>query len=101
MCHVTSSPFVSFSTTWRMLIKDPRLQENEAQLYDYTYSCVVNIVRETRAVLVPVCLNYFLSIFGVTKARVERIKTVMAMKGANLPHEGVHLLTRSPETDQR
>ncbi|GFN95968.1 hypothetical protein PoB_002247400 [Plakobranchus ocellatus] len=43
----------------------PRQEENEAQLHDYTYTYLVNIVREARAVPIPVCLNAFLSIFGI------------------------------------
>ena len=57
-----------------------RQQENEAHPHDYTYSYVVNIVRETRAAPELVCLNPFLSIFGGTKARVERIRATMAKK---------------------
>lgn len=59
----------------------PRKDEAEASLHDFSYAYSIKVVRGEEAVEIPVCLPALTSIFGITKSRLERIRSSLARKG--------------------
>ena len=56
-------------------------KENGNQFHDHSYAYELNIVRDGKSTAIPVCFNAFISIFGTTKAVVERIRKSVAETG--------------------
>ena len=52
-----------------------RRPEEAAKLHKHAYEYGIKVERDGAAVTVPVCFPALLSVFGITKSRVERIRT--------------------------
>ena len=57
----------------------PRQAEKAAKLHSYAYC--IKVERDEAAATVPACFPALLSVFGITKARVERICTSLSKTG--------------------
>lgn len=73
----------------------PRCDEEEALLHNLTncisYTYKVRIVRGNSLQEIPVCVKGFVSIFGITARRVQKIRESLATKGqAPIDQRGKH-----------
>ena len=59
----------------------PRQSEEAAKLHNHAYGYCIKVERDGAAVTVPVCFPALLSVFGITKSRVERIRTSLSKTG--------------------
>ncbi|KAK3795954.1 hypothetical protein RRG08_042948 [Elysia crispata] len=66
---VASNSVTNSVTTVLVLLMEPILH--------YTSQ----VTRESKAIAVPVCFNAFTSVYGITKARIERIRKSLATTG--------------------
>ena len=55
--------------------KRPRQSEEAAKLHNHAYAYCIKVEKDGAAVTVSVCFPALLSVFGITKSRVERIRT--------------------------
>nr|CAD7265023.1 unnamed protein product [Timema shepardi] len=58
----------------------PRKNE-EARFNDFSYSYKVRVIRENKAIEIPVCFKAFISFFGLTHNRVQTIKRSLGETG--------------------
>ena len=65
------------------IIKQRRLRQSEeaAKLHNHAYAYCIKVERDGAAVTVPVCFPALISVFGITKSRVERIRTSLSKSG--------------------
>ena len=61
--------------------KRPRQSEEAAKLHNHAYEYCIKVERDGAAVTVRVCFPALLSVFGITKSRVERIRTSISKTG--------------------
>lgn len=57
------------------------IPEERQNPHSFSYKYCVKVSRNSTAVKVPVCFKGFLSMFGITKSRVERIRASLATAG--------------------
>ncbi|KAK3696330.1 hypothetical protein RRG08_066701 [Elysia crispata] len=71
----------SLLTVEKVKQRRPRDNDGASKLHDHSYTYSVKVTREGNSTTVPVCFNAFISIFGTTKAVVERIRKSLAETG--------------------
>ncbi|XP_012561033.1 uncharacterized protein LOC105846628 [Hydra vulgaris] len=69
----------------------PRKKEEKRFLRDHSFSYYIKVARGNNIVRVPVCINAILSIFGIGKSRIERIRGSLVKTGVPpLNQQGKH-----------
>lgn len=64
----------------------------EAEFHKHSYKYFVSVLKDGETTRIPVCSKAFISIFGIKKARVDRLKTALADTGIVTFHKFQNLL---------